>query len=122
MYLCASASPSGLCVCACVACVCVYARMCVCARARLGGGGGGVKLQSLVYDILPSRRKVPESDARSVCGLGGGGGGEFIATEAAEYHTATHTRFADGAVLAGVSQCLSRQVKLPTRRFHATEL
>ena len=24
------------------------------------------KLQALVYDILPSRRKVPESDARSV--------------------------------------------------------
>ena len=26
----------------------------------------GVKLQALVYDILPSRRKVPESGARSV--------------------------------------------------------
>ena len=26
----------------------------------------GTKLQALVYDILPSRRKVPESDARSV--------------------------------------------------------
>ena len=25
------------------------------------------KLQALVYDILPSRRRVPESDARSVC-------------------------------------------------------
>ena len=24
------------------------------------------KLQALVYDILPSRRKVPKSDARSV--------------------------------------------------------
>ena len=25
-----------------------------------------IKVQALVYDILPSRRKVPESDARSV--------------------------------------------------------
>ena len=27
---------------------------------------GQIKLQALVYDILPSRRKMPESDARSV--------------------------------------------------------
>ena len=30
------------------------------------GTGGHCKLQALVYYILPSRRKVPESDARSV--------------------------------------------------------
>ena len=111
-------------MCVCV-CVCVYVcdiglSVCICVLVQALPGcvcvGGGVKLQALVYDILPSRRKVPESDARSVC-VGGG-----IHRKAAEYHTATHTRFADGAVLAGVSQCLSRQVKLPTRRFHATEL
>ena len=56
---------------------------------RGGGGGecgrggvkGGVKLQALVYDIRPCR-KVPESDARSVCVCvcvwGGGGGGGCI--------------------------------------------
>ena len=38
------------------------------------GGGGG-------YDILPWR-KVPESDARSVCVLGGGGGGLHSPTRA----------------------------------------
>ena len=44
-----------------------------------GGGGereGGAKLQALVYDILPSWWKVPESDARSValCRLQSGQG------------------------------------------------
>ena len=45
----------------------------ICLLTELSGGGGmgqtimnaTLKLQTLVYDILPSR-KVPESDARSV--------------------------------------------------------
>ena len=44
-----------------------------------------------------------------VCvGGGGGGGGGGIHRKAAEYHTTTHTRFADGAVLAGVRVCPGR--------------
>ena len=45
---------------ACMHSACV---LCVCAGVSVGWGG--LKLQALVYDILP-RRKVPESDARIV--------------------------------------------------------
>ena len=51
-------------------------RRAICAPGKEGDTrwGGGGKLQTLVYDILPSR-KVPENGARSVCVWGGGGGG-----------------------------------------------
>ena len=65
---------------------------------QTGRGRKTGKLQALVYDILPSRRKVPESDARSVAdrlrldgerswretGGGGGGDGVVVVVEAAD--------------------------------------
>ena len=67
-----------VCVCVCVrviACVCVCVRVCACVwlQVIIAKSAWFVtvknthpKLQALVYDILPSKRKVPESGARSV--------------------------------------------------------
>ena len=62
-----------MCMCVCggvgggVNCVCVFLSLCgMRARVRVCGMCVCVKLEALVYDILPST-KVPESDARSVC-------------------------------------------------------